>query len=186
MRSPRFEYSRHSCVEAALGLLARQADLHKACEPGGRLYEDRWMVFSLPAHDFLLAAMVVCLDLSVRMRSRESALMQGPDHQQQLTAREYRALQTSQRIWSVHSSTSPETRVPALALDLMIKKVAENDSGLFGMHATPSADAAPSGGAELPYAGPMSDMIDGSENIDWGLLDQYFLNLDGTVTDSTL
>ncbi|KAK4237193.1 hypothetical protein C8A03DRAFT_44945 [Achaetomium macrosporum] len=67
--SPRFEISRRACVEAALDILARQADLHYASQPGGRLWEDRWMIGSLTAHDFLLAAMVLCLYLSTAKKS---------------------------------------------------------------------------------------------------------------------
>jgi hypothetical protein len=166
LQSPKFEPSRRACVVAALDILARQADLHKACEPGGRLYEDRWMVFTLPAHDFLLAAMVVCLDLSVRMRSRMGASNEGNDYQQ-LAGREYRALQTSQRIWATNSAASPEAHIAALSIDLMIKKVAENDIGLFLVHDVSSGVTDPVVDSELPYAGAMSQMIDGSEIIDW-------------------
>jgi Fungal specific transcription factor domain len=166
LQSPRYEPSRRACIEAALDILSRQADLHKACEPGGRLYEDRWMIFSLPAHDFLLAAMVVSLDLSVRMRSRRRDSAEGSDYQQ-LAGREYRALQTSQRIWSISSAFSPEAHVAALALDLMIVKVAENDVNLFLVHDVSYEDTDPVVDSELPYAGTISQMIDGSETVDW-------------------
>jgi hypothetical protein len=166
LQSPSFEHSRYACVVAALDILSRQADLHKACESGGRLYEDRWMIFSLPVHDFLLAAMVICLDLSVRMRSPRGVSSEVGDYQQ-LAGREYRALQTSQRIWALNSVASPEAHIAALALDLMIKKVAENDVGLFALHDVSSVDKNLVVDSELPYADAMSQMIDGSESIDW-------------------
>jgi hypothetical protein len=166
LQSPRYEHSRRACVEAALDILYRQLDLHKACEPGGRLYEDRWMIYSLPAHDFLLAAMVICLDLSVRMRSRRGASIEGR-YYEQLTSREFQALQTSQRIWAVNSAASPEAHIAALALDLMIKKVAANDSSLFSTDDVSSWDTDPTLDSELPYADAMSQMIDGSEIVDW-------------------
>jgi hypothetical protein len=166
LQNPKYEPSRRACVEAALDILYRQADLHKACEPGGRLYEDRWMVFSLAVHDFLLAAMVVCLDLSVRMRSRSGASTEGRDNHQ-IASREYQALQTSQLIWTVNSAASPEAHIAALALELMIKKVAAKGLGLFSMADVPYGYPDPIVDSELPYADAMSQMIDGSESIDW-------------------
>ncbi|KAI0116739.1 hypothetical protein F4814DRAFT_260412 [Daldinia grandis] len=81
LRSPRFERSRDACIEAALDIVSRQIDIHKACKPGGRLYEDRWMFISLSVHDFLLASMVLCLDLSVRMRSQNRVSAERRDTQ---------------------------------------------------------------------------------------------------------
>lgn len=163
----RFEHSRRTCAEAALDILARQADLHQASQPGGRLYDDRWMVSSLTMHDFLLAAMVICLDLSVRLRRPSNALAPGKDDDT-LTGREYRALQTSQGIWAANSPNSPEARLAALALGLMIQKVAEKDAGHVSRFELPTEDPAPAVSAEdLPYAGAMSQMIDGIEGLDW-------------------
>jgi hypothetical protein len=110
--------------------------------------------------------MVVCLDLSVRMRSQRGGLTEGRDYQE-LAGREYRALQTSQRIWTINSAASPEAHIAALALGLMIKKVAENDVGIFPVHDNLSKDTYPIVDFELPYADAMSQMIDGSGSIDW-------------------
>ncbi|KAL6857356.1 hypothetical protein J3F83DRAFT_751376 [Trichoderma novae-zelandiae] len=178
--SRRFEHSRRTCAEAALDVLARQADLHQAAQPGGRLYDDRWMVSSLTMHDFLLAAMVICLELSVRLRRPSSILSPGKDHDV-LTRREYRALQTSQSIWASNSTVSPEARLAASALGLMIQKVAEKDASLVSQSVSqfdlPVENPSLAVSADdLPYAGPMSQMIDSIEGLDWGLLDQYLQN----------
>ncbi|KAL7929022.1 hypothetical protein V8C35DRAFT_316784 [Trichoderma chlorosporum] len=174
--SRRFEHSRRTCAEAALDILARQADLYQASLPGGRLYDDKWMISSLTMHDFLLAAMVICLDLSVRIRRPSNGLVSGKDDDP-LTGREYRALQTSLKIWSCSSQTTPEARLAALALGLMVQKVAEKDTRQIPPSESPAEDPAPGVSTQdLPYAGPMSQMIDGTEGLDWGLLDQYFQN----------
>lgn len=178
--SRRFEHSRRTCAEAALDMLARHADLHQAAQPGGRLYDDRWMISSLTMHDFLLAAMVVCLDLSVRLRRPSSILSPGKDHDV-LTRREYLALQTSRAIWAANSILSPEAGLAASALGLMIQKVAEKDASLASQAVSqPNVAAEHTSLAvsteDLPYAGPMSQMIDSIEGLDWGLLDQYFQN----------
>ncbi|KAL7964151.1 hypothetical protein HDV63DRAFT_278577 [Trichoderma sp. SZMC 28014] len=174
--SHRVEQSRRACAEAALAILARQADIHQASQPGGRLYDDRWMVSSLTVHDFLLAAMVLCLHLSVSLRRTSRPLTAGKSDG--LAEREYRALKTSQQIWASDGSISPEARIAALALDLMVQKVAEKDGGQICRKEPPVKEPAPNNPPEglFPFAGTMSQMIDGTEGLDWGLLDQYFQN----------
>lgn len=165
----RYEYSRRACVEAALNILARQADLHQASQPGGRLYEEQWMVASLmplAMHDFLLAAMVVCLELSVRMLSKPKEFM-SVRGEQDFMSRESRALQTAQQIWAANRSLSSEARTASLALDLMSKKVAKRTAKDSSQYAAPSMGTAPALDSELPYAEPISEMIDGNENLDW-------------------
>ncbi|KAI1302248.1 hypothetical protein F5Y03DRAFT_362183 [Xylaria venustula] len=183
-QSQRFEFSRYACIEAALDMLARQADMHRACQPGGRLYEERWLVYKLPAYGVLLAAMVVCLDLSVCMRSRGAAAEIVDKHD--LQGREYRALRTSQEIWAAMGTSTAEAPIASNALELMIQKVeAHNVAPLSVNTVVPQHEEAltnlmPS----FQYAGAMSHMIDGSEDLDWGLLDQYLQNLDGFDMDA--
>ena len=58
----RYEYSKLAAVDAAMQLLQYQAILHRETQPGGQLEHDKWFMQSLTNSDFLLAAMVVCLD----------------------------------------------------------------------------------------------------------------------------
>ncbi|KAH6856885.1 hypothetical protein B0I37DRAFT_318729, partial [Chaetomium sp. MPI-CAGE-AT-0009] len=180
--------SRRACVEAALDMLARQADLAQASRPGGRLYRDRWMLLSLMASDFLLAAMVLCLEVSVRLGRVEGGRRrqgggggygyddgEGDGDDGGLAERTYRALQTSRDVWAATSALSPEAHTARFALDLMLRKVAEKRNAealLLGQHGAPTpvvADgAAPlPADAGLPYAHFMSDVIDGATAPDW-------------------
>ena len=59
-----YDGSRRICRDAALRLLNVHVEFDVAIKPGGRMYADRYMVASLTYHHFLLAAMVLCLDLS--------------------------------------------------------------------------------------------------------------------------
>ncbi|PNY23850.1 transcriptional regulatory protein [Tolypocladium capitatum] len=59
-----YRQSRQLCRDAAGRLLGLHIEFDKEIRPGGRMYEDRYMVSSLTYHHFLLAAMVLCLDLS--------------------------------------------------------------------------------------------------------------------------
>lgn len=59
-----YEGSHLACREASIRLLDLQAEFDEHSGEGGRLYEKRYM-FTNPTgyHDFLLAAMCICLDL---------------------------------------------------------------------------------------------------------------------------
>lgn len=61
--NPRYAYSRRTCIDASLEMLAHQATLHEEAQPGGRLRSVKWYISSLTTHDFLLAAANVCMDL---------------------------------------------------------------------------------------------------------------------------
>jgi hypothetical protein len=164
--TPSFETSRRACAEAALDVLARQADLYQAFQPGGRLFEDRWMLAAVITHDFLLAAMVLCLDLSVRLRCDTAT--------DDVSRRTYLALQTSRQVWASASARSQEARTAVFALDLMLRKVADKHAESAGLahHAPlPAMDIfdmpGSSSGDALPYEALMSEVIDGARTPDW-------------------
>jgi hypothetical protein len=60
-----FYYSRKTCVSSSMVLLDIQASMHRACRPGGPLSSMKWYHFAINNHDFLLAAMILCLDLLI-------------------------------------------------------------------------------------------------------------------------
>ena len=192
--SSTYEFSRRACVEAALAILTRQLDLYKACEPGGRLHDYRTMVLALPNHDYLLAAMVLCLDLSVRSRSENAYANSGRDIEQ--LDRELQALKTSQQVWTSFDSATPEARTASLAIDVMVRKltgVSTLGPGMLsrktsdlatgpyvGNNAMLSSVAFPGGNmfagegimdqpfpTQLPWEDSMAHMIDGTEMINW-------------------
>lgn len=155
-----FEVSRRSCLDAALEILARQADIHQACLPGGRLYEDRWMVSTLTTHDFLLAAMVVCLDLSVRKETNPGPYTSMEE--ENFSVKKLRALEASQQVWASNSHLSREAHLASVVLDLMINQ------GVFVEKDPPTfEDQAQSLASEQAGMRIMSGMIDGSETVDW-------------------
>lgn len=52
------------CRESALRMLDIHFEVDREIHPGGRLHEDRFMVSSLTLHGFLIAAMIICLELN--------------------------------------------------------------------------------------------------------------------------
>jgi hypothetical protein len=59
----RYMHSRRTCLDSAMQLLSCQAVQHQQSRERGRLRSMRNHVNSLTAHDYLLAATVVCMDL---------------------------------------------------------------------------------------------------------------------------
>lgn len=170
-----YEFSRRACVDAAMDILARQAELYQAAQPAGQLYQERWMMSSLTAHDFLVAAMVVCLELSVQIRTTATSdvgeRLSSPTSAKIDLDRLLEALQTSKRIWDDACSVSQEARTAALTLKFMIEKVQIDKSRTKET----DAPASPATGdidrdddtMELPYADSMTDMLYGSEYPNW-------------------
>ncbi|KAI6782559.1 uncharacterized protein J7T54_003570 [Emericellopsis cladophorae] len=179
-----YEKSRRACVEAALDILARHADIDAACQPGGRLYEDGWMFDAIPNHDYLLAAMVLCMHVSVYLSNRAQTSHPEAD----LAERSRRALESLARIWQPQSSESPDVRIAAEAINVMMKKVVEKERGSSDNYHSSSSFASvatsdTTDDLSLPFAGTMAQMIDGNEVIDWAFLDQYFQGTEGFGLD---
>ena len=102
--------------------------------------------------------MVVCLDLSIRIEAL------GEENEDGFVTRKLHALQVSQQVWAANDNHLAQSRLASLVSNLMIKKVGEVRSQAKWNEAT---NMAPLAGMELPYIETMSDMIDGTEAIDW-------------------
>lgn len=68
--NPRYTTSRSTCIDAALRILDLHVEYDTESKPGGRLYEDRYMLEMTTLHDFLIASMVICLDLTENSQTR--------------------------------------------------------------------------------------------------------------------
>ncbi|KAL2876043.1 hypothetical protein SGCOL_008747 [Colletotrichum sp. CLE4] len=109
---PRFASSREICRAAALRVLDLHAEFDREASPGGRLFEDRYMLSSLTLHDFMIAAMVVCLDLN------ESTDTSDEDYERKMDA-----LKTASEIWSRRSDCSKDARHAAAVLRAMVQRL---------------------------------------------------------------
>lgn len=185
-RDPALEPSRRACVDAALELLLRQIEIHRACEPGERLYDDRALFMALPFHDFLLAAMVTCLDLShqFRLLEPESSTDAARGHQRprQAPDRDYRsppswltsheaeilrqrqiqALHDSREVWMSAHPSLPDARTAAMVIDVMINRLSAYDRVRFAGDPDSLGMVGPFPNTEL-----MTSMIAGVDEVDW-------------------
>ncbi|RKK83967.1 hypothetical protein BFJ69_g2269 [Fusarium oxysporum] len=167
-----FAFSRKASLDAAERLLERQAEIHQITLPGGLLHDKKWMITSLTLSDFTLAAMVICLDLTVSIRNgtRMSA------YPEDVELRKYLAIvERAYEIWSSSSETS-EGRIVSHALDSTIRRVNEFINTSSTAMAAQSWPASATTNTETPdylthnFADQMTD-FDMIDSIDWSLLD---------------
>ncbi|KAF1815706.1 hypothetical protein P152DRAFT_193610 [Eremomyces bilateralis CBS 781.70] len=121
-RNPKYDRSREICRAAAIRILELQSEYHRESQPGGRLHESSWMMSSLNHDDFLLGAMIVCLDL------RENESMSVTDR-----ARKIEALEISHDIWSERKDRSMDVQHALKVLGLILKSVKGHENWHLGM-----------------------------------------------------
>jgi len=161
--------SRKICIECALRVLQHHHTIYSASQPGGQLQSVKWYMGSISTHDFLLAAMIICLELSMQMHNStyqtspglldSSITFQCPRRRAMMNA-----LEKSQLIWADASRSKvsaglqfsgngdknkgehmfDETERAARAMAVMLEKV-RKQFGAKGMRTPMPAAAAVSG-----------------------------------------
>nr|POF26319.1 putative transcriptional regulatory protein [Quercus suber] len=129
--NPRYAYSRRTCIDASMQLLAHQATLHQESQPGGRLRSVKWYISSLTTHDFLLAAMLVCLDLYHSAEMERKAYKAGTPmsassmdmHAEKRQEEMFRAVEHCISIWEDVHAHSMEAYKASVSLRVMVDKL---------------------------------------------------------------
>jgi hypothetical protein len=119
--NPQYRYSRTASVDASMKLLDVQYIMHEASQPGGQLYRERWRMSSLISQDFVLAAIILCLDLDWDMRFGKT----HEDEVERIWPRDTRLqkLKHSYEIWSESSRKSNRAAKAAEALRVMLRRL---------------------------------------------------------------
>ena len=130
--NPRYAYSRRTCIDASLEMLAHQATLHEEAQPGGRLRSVKWYISSLTTHDFLLAAANVCMDLfhgcEAERRNKSASGPSSPTspadgHAEDRRANMMAAVERCIAIWESVREDSMEAYKASVALRVMVDKL---------------------------------------------------------------
>ncbi|KAL2831125.1 hypothetical protein BDW59DRAFT_140449 [Aspergillus cavernicola] len=116
---PRYASSRRICVDAAMKILHHQAAIDAHVQPGGVLHHSRWFVSSLATHDFILAAMILCLELRERSQKSDRAEREDVYSRNELLF----SLQTSRQIWSGYKKHSAEAMQAWQSISIMLGKL---------------------------------------------------------------
>ena len=169
-------YSRDVCATAAMEILNHQASVHQESQPGGQLYQDRWMLSSFTYNDFFLAAMILCLDVSTNHPIESTTYLDD------LRQAKIDMLHRSYLICNERKATSKEARRVTEALEAMLAKLgssstnfpAANDpKSAFGAFATPPVSASSAEATSDQMNGltlgldPLENFMSVPENIDW-------------------
>ena len=91
--------SRRACILSALRVLQHHHTIYSASQTGGQLESVKWYMGSISTHDFLLAAMVICLELNSQLNNPAFAASPSGNicpHRRAMMD----ALEKSQQIWS--------------------------------------------------------------------------------------
>ena len=119
--NPRYRYSRTASVDAAVKLLDVQCIFHEAIQPGGQLYRERWRLNALISQHYVLAGMILCLDLDWDMRFGKSR----EDEVEKMWPRDTRLqkLKHSYEIWLESSRISAIAAKAAEAMRVMLERL---------------------------------------------------------------
>ncbi|KAJ5762993.1 hypothetical protein N7533_001674 [Penicillium manginii] len=129
-RTPRFTYSRRTCIDSALELLEFHATLQS--EVGnGRLRGRCTPVTPINAGDFLLAGTITCLDLYHTLNLQNSGRPSGDtytwgrERQDEMLA----AIKHSKEIWDETSDKNMESFKASTVIGVMLKKLQITNPG---------------------------------------------------------
>jgi hypothetical protein len=110
-----YQYSKHAGLDASIKLLHCQGLIHQAASPGGPLALDRWFLSSLSTHGFLLAAMIIYLNLMNGIKdpgsTNEAEIQSGID-----------MLEMSRNNWGAALNISLEAKRASRILTSMVEK----------------------------------------------------------------
>lgn len=125
---PRYGYSRWVCISAAKEILQQQADLYYETQPGCRLYGEIHVENSLRNSDYLLAAMIICLELSY---NRQGGGKPTKDVAVAVEGREdlLSALEKSHEIFKKSRRQSADAQKACEALAVMLGRVKAGQHG---------------------------------------------------------
>lgn len=120
-----YNYSRTTCIEAALNILRYQWILDQETQSGGQLYQVRWKVSPLVKHEFFLAATILCLELDHDITAELSSECQKGTPYSDTRERVIEALHGSYLIWRRSSDSSREAQKAVEALWVVLTKAAK-------------------------------------------------------------
>lgn len=114
----KYAYSRSTCLEAARETLRHHAEIWSESMPGGQLYAERFFLNSLQNTDFMLSAMILCLELSQDNEWGNAGRLGDQERTDLLLV-----LETTHRIFKGARRRSMDTQRAFAALTLMLSRV---------------------------------------------------------------
>ncbi|PVH73004.1 hypothetical protein DL98DRAFT_59276 [Cadophora sp. DSE1049] len=180
-----FKYSRTASIDAAMKMLNIQIAFDEASQPGGQFSGEQWRNAGSFHQDYILAAMIICLDLAPRKRPVH---MENPEIVDEIDAawpqnERLQALEKSYAIWNKSSSKSALASKASEALRVMLKDL--NSSRSFPVAAP--AISVPNIGSVPPLDSTHNThTLGGHESADGADTSaQYFMDFMSVPADTT-
>ncbi|KAL4911992.1 hypothetical protein BDW62DRAFT_36209 [Aspergillus aurantiobrunneus] len=128
----RYAYSRVVCINASKQILRVHADLYREIQPGGLLYRNKLFPNSIQYNDYLLAAMILCMELSYS-HTAGSLATRNEDVAVVIKDRDdlISTLENSHQILQDLSQQSADAQKAHAALTIMLRRVKS------GLHTIP-------------------------------------------------
>ncbi|TVY81346.1 Equisetin cluster transcription factor eqxF, partial [Lachnellula suecica] len=113
-------YSKEAALDASMELLRYQCMSYEATLPSGPLFRDRWVLSTLIIHDFLLASMIISIDIiqAVELSSRN-----GANTGYRADLKKVKALEKSYNVFMEMRKSSPDAKKASTLLKVMLNKV---------------------------------------------------------------
>lgn len=119
-----YPYSTQTCIEASMRILECQIYMDRETGPGRVLHKERWKASSLVTHDFLLAAMLICLYLGQSIGvSHENQNDHSGIRLKWTRENMLQTINSSHQIFEALSGTSKEALKATKVLNSMLTKV---------------------------------------------------------------
>jgi hypothetical protein len=160
----RYARSYQRCMESALRLLEHQQFLYTETKIKGSMRPRHWYRVVHTSHDFILAAMIVGLDVRYRSLEKLSGRIVNFDESEQMKI--WQALEFVCGVWKGEKDISPEAAKVYRVLSQVLGTCAIEENGVVqGQAVLPAAQI----GVELPllYDNQQVEVPEGSMDIDW-------------------
>ncbi|KAL2845434.1 fungal-specific transcription factor domain-containing protein [Aspergillus pseudoustus] len=121
----RYSYSRMVCITASKQILRVHADLYNETQPGGLLHRNRLFPNSIQYTDYLLAAMILCMELSYNHTTQSAETVRNDDFGGVVGDREglISTLEHSHQILESLRRDSTDAQKAHAALTIMLRRV---------------------------------------------------------------
>ncbi|OKL64587.1 hypothetical protein UA08_00369 [Talaromyces atroroseus] len=185
---PQYSHSRKTAIDASLTLLSYQALTYYETNPTQRLAGHRWLATSIIRHDYLLAAMLICLDLRQGIEGEthpgsSDITLWGRDRREEMMT----ALENSYNVWYACKDISIDAFRASEAVAVLLKRVRsaeeEKQRSETTVSSIPSVESLeispeqfiPAGADPYNLSLPFSEMVASPGAIDWVEFDRYVM-----------
>ena len=180
----KYNYSRRCCIEAAMRILALHKEVSR--DRPENLFHGRVQLkfSSVHSNDYLLGAMILCLELHNQMAHSEPGLSSETNSTQ---VEMLRALEDSYEAWYRSSDDSAEALSASRALAVMLSKVRGGNSvSRFAINEDSFSKSSNNEALQQPLPTPTSDFPDSASNISMAKMSTNSMSaLEGMIESST-